>query len=133
MTKADQFDLAKIRLDPTDPVHATAKHARKRKDPSKWERRYTQFPYAWEERLRDCKAAGSTYRLALYLLYAHWRNGGRRIRLSNGVLAAAGVDRTTKWVGLRALEQAGLIKVEYRQRKAPMIECLRLGDLQEVL
>jgi hypothetical protein len=62
MTKADQFDLAKIRLDPTDPVHATAKPTRKRKDPSKWERRYTQFPYAWEERLRDCKAAGSTYR-----------------------------------------------------------------------
>ena len=132
MNKHDPFDPANLRIDPTDPAFAPEPDAPNPKRKGKWKRQFTRFPYAWQVRLQDCKA-GSTYRLALYLLYEHWRNGGRRIRLSNGVLAAEGVDRTTKWDGLRILERAGLVRVERRQRKAPLVTCLLVGDLQENL
>jgi hypothetical protein len=109
-------------LDLSDPAFAPKPGARK------WERRYTIFPYAWQVRLRDCKAS-STYRLALHLLYEHWRSGGHRIRLSNVALATEGVGRTAKLHGLRELERVGLVQVEWRPKKAPLVTCVLVGDL----
>lgn len=123
----DPFEIIAAGMDLSDTALAPKPGAPKPKHKGKWKRQFTRFPYAWQVRLQDCKA-GSTYRLALYLLYEHWRNGGRRIRLSNGVLA--GVDRTTKWDGLRVLERAGLVQIERRQRKAPLVTCLLVGDFQ---
>jgi hypothetical protein len=131
MNKHDPFDPANLRIDPTDPAFAAKPDTpNPKRKTSKWKRQFTLFPYTWQERLQGCKA-GSTYRLALYLLYEHWRNRGRRIRLSNGVLAAEGVRRTVKLDGLRELERAGLVQVQWRLHKAPLVTCLLVGDLPE--
>ena len=52
--------------------------------PKKWRRQFVRVPWQWVERLRKAKRI-STYRLALVLLYEHWRTGGRPIVLSNVV------------------------------------------------
>ena len=63
-----------------------------------------------------------TYRVALHLLYQHWKTRGRPIPLANGVLRMEqGVARTTKWRGLRELEQLGLVKIERRRRRSPLV------------
>jgi hypothetical protein len=132
MTKADALDPANWQLDPAT-VSATLAAAPKAvlpKAKKKWEKRYTVVPYAWQERLRDCTAI-STYRLALYLAYEWWRNGGLRIRLSNAVIAAEGVGRTAKLDSLRELERLGLVQVDWRSRKAPLVTCLLMDGLPE--
>jgi hypothetical protein len=128
MTKADALDPANWHLDPATVSATLAAAPKPRKAKKKWEKRYTIVPYAWQERLRDCKAI-STYRLALYLVYEWWRNGGCRIRLSNGVLAAEGVGRTAKLDSLRELERLGLVQVDWRSRKAPLVICLLVDGL----
>ena len=120
----DPFDIENLCL----PSGLVEKLATAKPKASKWKRHYTIFPYAWQERLRDCQA-GSTYRVAVYLVYEHWRNEGRRIRLSNGVMAAEGVSPTAKLRGLRALESAGLVKVDWRSRKAPVVTCLLMEGI----
>jgi hypothetical protein len=53
-------------------------------------------PWSWVERLQKAKRVSSS-RLALVLVYEHWRTGGRPLVLSNVALQAGntadGVDR----------------------------------------
>jgi hypothetical protein len=65
------------------------------------------------------QADGSTYRVALYLLdRATW---GEQVALGNRVLEKRGVSRRSKWRALERLRQAGLIAVEHRPRKNPLV------------
>jgi hypothetical protein len=121
MTRAtnhkDSFDIHALRIDPADSTFVS-KAAGSRK--AKWQRKFIRVPWAWVDRLKTANR-GSTYRLALLLVYEHWRNGGQPIRLSNAMLAGDGVTRKSKWRALRELEQLGLIKVESHPRKSPMV------------
>jgi nitrate reductase alpha subunit len=109
---ADAFDLERLRVNSAD-----LQRKPKRK---KWRRHYTQFPWAWAEQMKSVRR-GSTYRLALLLLYEDWRTGGRSIVLSNAGLEQEGLTRKTKWRALLELEQLGLVKVERRLRKSPRV------------
>ena len=116
MTGGDVFDdIANLRIDPTDPTWAAAA-----KPKAKWRRRYVRVPWSWIERLKTSTRA-STYRLALLLIYEHWRRGGRAIRLTNVALAEVGVSRRAKGPALEELERFGLIKVDRRPRKSPLV------------
>jgi len=115
--KNDPFAVEDLRVDPSDST-LVSKAARPRK--AKWERKFIQFPWLWVERLETTNR-GSTYRLALLLLYEYWRNGGRPIKLSNAKLANNGLTRKSKWRALLELERFGLVKVERRPRKSPLI------------
>jgi hypothetical protein len=81
---------------------------------------FVKVPWAWVERLAQAHCV-VTYRVALHLLYRHWKAHGHPISLANGVLQMEGVARTTKWRGLRELEQLGLITIERRPRKSPLV------------
>ena len=108
------FDLARLRVDLADPrFRGVGK-------PKKWRREYVQFPWTWIEGLQAAKRV-STYRLALLLVYEHWRMGGRPIVLSNALVIAEGVSRRTKWNALVELEGLGLVRVERRSRKSPRL------------
>jgi hypothetical protein len=112
----DPFDLDELRIDPADPS-LRPKGTTPR---PKWRKQFIRVPWAWVDRLKDARHT-CTYRVALYLLYEHWRNGGRVIKLSNSVLKEQGIERQRKWQGLRELEQLGLIAIERRLRKAPLV------------
>jgi hypothetical protein len=117
---ADQnsFDLDALRIDPADPAFRPKATPRKKK----WERQFVKLPWAWLDRLGPMNVVA--WRIATHLLYEHWRTGGKPIALSNVASAAAGVAPGTKWRGLKALEQAGLIRIERRPRKSPIVTLL---------
>jgi hypothetical protein len=108
----DSFDLAALRVDPG--------RVRKLARPKKWRREFVRVPWGWVEHLREAKRV-STYRLALVLLYEHWRTGGRLIVLSNAGMRPEGLTRQSKWNALVELRDLGLIKLETRSRKSPRI------------
>jgi hypothetical protein len=113
----DPFELATLRVSPTQLQQAKAAR------PKKWRRHYVQFPWAWAERLQAAKRI-STYRLALLLLYEHWRTGGQSIELSNSASKQEGLTRWSKWNALAELEELGLVEVERRPKKSPRIVVL---------
>jgi hypothetical protein len=116
MQEQDPFDLNLLRIDPTDPNLRPKGATRK----AKWRKQFVKFPWLWTDRLRTARHA-ATYKIALHLLYQHWRTSGKPIVLSNVALADEGVAPGTKWRGLKELEQAGLIQIERRQRKSPIV------------
>jgi uncharacterized membrane protein len=96
----DPFDLDALRAGPElEPLARTAGAVRSRK------RRphFIQVPLLWVERLDG--AGGQTYRVALWLLIE-------------------GVSRQAKWKALRDLERRGLITVERRSRRSPLVRVL---------
>jgi hypothetical protein len=115
----DQFDIDALRVDPTDPRYVprggTAKTRKK-----KWQRKFVRFPWVWVDRLKATRHA-AVYRVAFFLIYEHWRTGGRPVRLPNAMLAEMGVTRMQKSRALDELEQLGLIKVERSPRKSPTV------------
>jgi len=114
----DPFDIDGLRIDPADPAYVVGKATKSRK--TKWQREFVRVPWAWMNRLKLVNR-GSTYRVALLLLYEHWRNGGKPIRLSNAALIGEGVTRHSKRRALKELEQLGLVKVKQCARKSPVV------------
>jgi hypothetical protein len=80
-------------------------------------------PLIWMEQLASVTHV-SMYRLALHLLYQHWKTGDGPIKLSNVSLAKVGVSRREKWRALAELESLGLIRVERRPRRSPLVTVL---------
>lgn len=60
----------------------------------------------------------------LYINYRVWADGESTIPLPNQTLTDMGVSRKVKWRALQHLEQAGLIRVERRGRKSPLVTLL---------
>lgn len=83
---------------------------------------FVMVPWSWIERLNG--ATGQTYRVALILLYMSWKGRGATVKLANGMLGIDGVSPRSKWRALNALEQRGLIAVERRPRRSPIIRLL---------
>jgi hypothetical protein len=112
-------DPTALRIDPADPKlrfkNAPAKKA------TKWKNHFIRVPWSWVERLKGTRRV-CTWKLAMHLLYEHWRNGGQAIVLSNS--AVEGVKRQRKWDGLCELEQLRLIRIERRPRKSPLVTVL---------
>jgi uncharacterized membrane protein len=53
-----------------------------------------------------------------------WKNRGAPIKLTNGMLRIEGISRRSKWRALNGLERRGLIAVERRLRRSPIIRLL---------
>jgi hypothetical protein len=62
-----------------------------------------------------------TFAIFCHLLYEHWRQGGGPIKLANGFLNRLGVGRGAKSRALGKLERLGIISVERRDRKSPIV------------
>jgi hypothetical protein len=112
MDDDDTFDLTKFAI--PEVVVITPKKILKRRE------RFVQVPWSWSERLNG--ATGQTYRVALFLLYLHWEGKGAPIKLPNGMLQIDGVSRHSKWRALNDLERRGLISVERRPKRSPIIQ-----------
>jgi hypothetical protein len=112
----DPFDLGKLVLPPEMVCEHSISVPRKI--------RYGHFvkvPCWWIERLAKSTRYRVTFLVALHLLYRHWKLRGQPIKLANGALKMEGVSRGTKWRALGELERAGLITIERRLRKSPVI------------
>ena len=112
MSHIDPFDLKRLAL--RERLAVVPRKIQKQR------RHFVKVPGIWAERLARARYIVS-YRVALHLLYRHWKAGGRSFSLANGSLKTEGVARGTKWRALRELERLGLITVERRPRKSPVI------------
>ena len=81
---------------------------------------FTKFPKIWEDCLADIHADGCAYRVALYLLnQVRW---SPYVVLSTAAIRKRGVSRNGKRSALKQLREAGLIAVEERRRKSPIVK-----------
>lgn len=117
MSQPDDFDIAGLTIDPADPTLVPARGARV--GDHKARRYFVKVPLIWVERLEG--ACGRTYRLALRILFLHFRERGGSIVLSN---KRAGMPGQSKCDALRDLQERGLVIVQWRGRRAPMVEAL---------
>jgi hypothetical protein len=116
MQDTDPFDLVNLRL-PDEmlvPGSVAAVKAERRRQ------HFVKVPNSWMEELRKARHI-STYRVALHILYRHWKKGEEPIPLSNVAFVEAGVTRREKWRALAELERLGLVGVARRSRKAPLV------------
>jgi len=122
--QADDFDLDELRLDPAmasapAPAQATTTTATATTRPKR-NRDFVMVPTSWVRRLAQAQAC--TYRLALHVLYLDWKHDGHQFRLTNEGLGAANVSRWGKYAALRELEGLGLVTVDRRFKKSPLIK-----------
>jgi hypothetical protein len=81
--------------------------------------KFTKFPKMWREQLAGIRATGCTYRVALYLLdRASFSN---EVVLSTSAMRRLGVSRNGKRGALEQLRRTGLIAVEERPDKNPIV------------
>jgi hypothetical protein len=114
--KTDPFHLDNLRLSPEmvrEHWAVIPKKIQKRRE------HFVIVPWTWVERLNG--AQGKTYSVAHHLLYLSWKGKGAPIKLPNGMLQIDGISRASKWRALAELEQRGLINIERRRGRSPII------------
>jgi hypothetical protein len=91
--------------------------------------KFAMFPLLWRNRLAlKPRASGTTYDVAIYILYEDWRVNekpfsGRPFKLSN---KAPQISPMSKWRALADLERRKLIVVDRRLGRSPRITLLPL-------
>jgi hypothetical protein len=66
-------------------------------------------------------ASGQAYRLALNLLFLHWKGRGASIILANRTVELDGIPGQSKRRALRDLERRGLVAVDWRPKRSPIV------------
>jgi hypothetical protein len=115
------FHPDRLRIDVTEQQWATVP-----KKIKEWRERYAVFPMAWAEKLKG--ASGQTWAVAVLVVYLDfWENirkgrkSGQSFKFANGMLKLYGVPPQSKRRALRDMERRGLIAVEWRPRKSPVV------------
>jgi hypothetical protein len=116
----DPFDIQNLRLSPDQIRVVTPRKITRRRE------HFIRVPFGWLERLNG--ASGKVYALALHLLYLHWKGRGQPIKLANGMLKIDGISRAAKWRALAELERRGLVSVERRSKRSPLVS---VSDLKQ--
>jgi hypothetical protein len=80
---------------------------------------FIKKPWVWHEKLRG--APGQTWRLADIVLYFDWKAGGAPFKLARGLRGMEAMPPVSKLRALRDLERRGLVTVEWRTNKSPII------------
>jgi hypothetical protein len=84
--------------------------------------RFAKVDLRWIAPLDKCASAtANTYRVAIHLLDACFQARGKPVTVPNGWLKELGVSRFAKYRALVLLERLGMITVEKRPRKSPIV------------
>lgn len=81
---------------------------------------YVRVPLWWMEQAAQATRSPQAF-VCVWLLHLSWKAGSLTFPLPNGRLAEHGVDRQAKRRALGNLEKAGLITVNRRDRKTPIV------------
>jgi len=86
---------------------------------------FTKFPSVWEEVLGKAHTSGSTYAVAIVLLYEAWKkksNGQKPIvKLTSELLKRVHVGEDGKRAAVRKLEELKLVGLEQRSGCNPVV------------
>jgi hypothetical protein len=105
----DPYNLENLKL-PAEMVRQNRVPSRKEQ---KQQQHFIKVPWPWVVRLASAHCI-ATHVVADYLLYLNWKT-------ANGALAMLGIERRQKYRALNELEQLGLIMIERRYRRSPLI------------
>jgi hypothetical protein len=118
--EALQFDSASLAT-----PHVPAK-IRKRRE------QFAMLPMWWVEKLAETPlATGATWLVACHLVHLHWKNHGKPFKLPNGMLRYDGISRQSKWRALVDLERRGLIAIERRPSRSPIVRIVLAGGVSQ--
>ena len=85
------------------------------------------IPLGWLS--RACRLSGKALATALAIWYLKGlRNSYEGLMLTTAVVERLGISRYSKSRALRDLERAGLIRVERRPQKNPLVTILKVDD-----
>jgi len=123
----DPFDVERLSLRTLVP-RASADHRLPRHQPGE---RFLKGPIPWSWLSAAARQPGRALQVGLVI----WLLAGLRrsptVPLSGAVLRGCGVDRHAGYRGLRALEQADLVRVERRPGRNPVVTVLDGGGCDE--
>jgi hypothetical protein len=115
MSRLDRFRVVHSRDDAS--VNPPAREARDKASD------FARVPLRWAADV--AKATNSPgYMVFVLLAYLAWKNKGRAFILSNDRLRRYEVSREVKYRALARLEKAGVIRVQRRGLRAPLITLL---------
>jgi hypothetical protein len=81
---------------------------------------FVKVPLWWIEAATQATRSPQAF-VCVWLLYLAWKAGSMTFPLPNDKLAKRGVDRRMKRKALAGLEKAGLITVDRRHGKTPIV------------
>jgi hypothetical protein len=81
---------------------------------------FTAFPNTWEYKLRGTTSR-AIYAVAIYILRRDWETNGEPVKVTNVAMNERGIDRRRKWEALTELEELGLIRVQRRPDRSPIV------------
>lgn len=82
---------------------------------------WVKVPLRWARTVADTVGSPKAFFVTIWLLHLAWKTKSNTFSIPNGQLGTYGIHRNTKAATILALEQAGLIKVERRPRKTPIV------------
>ena len=87
---------------------------------------FVLVPILWTERLQRARNL-CTFKLALHLLFQHWKSGGKPVSVSNVVASRLGIgDKKARYRALRELERLELVIVQRHPRRVSKITVLQI-------
>jgi hypothetical protein len=127
MTSAydDGFDLANLALEAGEVIKLTTLPSKKEE---RRRQRFVKLPWSWIEAIARDKSRGrAVWVVACHIQHRTWqkRKGpDKSVKLPNGMLRLDNVSRFAKLDALKTLERLGLILVDWRLRKSPVVTIL---------
>ena len=123
----DIYRLRMSELQPVDPAQTTSA---RRADSTRRRRTNGEFlkgpiPLDWLTRAARLPG-GSPLAVALAIWFQSGRRGSNTITLTSQICERFGVNRKAKYRGLRLLERDGLINVERRPQRNPVITLISI-------
>jgi hypothetical protein len=113
----DGFSVENLRIKNLPPLEPGVARQRRRS------REFVMMSREQSDRLDKAVNSG-TERVFRHLLFLTWRSPDKPVVLANAELARKGIDRQTKRRTLLELEVLGLIRVEWRYKKSPIVTVL---------
>ena len=108
-----RFDPDRLRLDIGEVRAVEPEKLKKRRQ------QFVMYPIPWHERMLG--ASGKTQDVARFVLHLHWKHKGQPFKLANGKLGMDKVSPQSKRRALRDMERRGLISVDWRKKKSPIV------------
>jgi hypothetical protein len=116
----DPWDLKNLTLSP-----GTAIPRGEPKRIKKLRERFVKVDLGWIAPLDKCaNATANTYRVAIHLLDARFQAHDIPVTVPNGWLEELGISRFAKYRALAVLKGLGMITVERRPRKSPIVSII---------
>jgi hypothetical protein len=116
------FNVENLRIKDLPPLNPAVAKPRRQQ-----QREFIMVTQEQSDRLDKAANLGTerVFRHLLFLTWREWRTrAGKPVTLANAELARKGVDRRTKWRALLELEALGLIRMERRYKKSPIVTVL---------